>query len=326
MTPQPLSGPIVCFNANPAVERTCVLDHFTLGAVHRIPGYLLSASGKAATVARTISNLGVDTLQVGPLAGGVGHEFVDLLNAEGMEGQWVWVDGQTRTNVTIVSGDSTHDTIINETGPELSAKNWRDLTEVIDSLCQPGVPLCISGSIPRGVSADNLTQLVTTLGARGVPVVVDSSGWALDAMLSGIPWCAKFNHLEAGGLLHRDLTTVDDVAAAARELLPRVGELVIITMGERGAVMASHHGQLVHLIPPKVDAVSGVGSGDTFLGALLVGVFSLGLSSIDACALATAAGAVNATMTQQGHVTMEQLVAIRDDVTISELTVDEHGV
>ena len=304
---KPKRVPIVCFNVNPAVERTCIVDRFAPGEVNRTTKTIVTASGKAATVARTIVRLGLDAIQVGPVAGEVGQAFVRLVAAEGLKGDWRWVDGETRTNITVVAADGSPDTILNEPGPTLTAADWGALTESLRLHSQPGSPVCISGSMPAGVQAGQLTELVVSLRERDVPVFVDSHGWALEALLQGQPWCAKVNHHEVAALLGRPIESAADAGIAARELLATVEGVVIITMGAAGAVFATA-AEVAQVTPPPVVAVSGVGSGDTFLGALVAAIHT-GRDVTTAVLYAAAAGAVNATSTRQGCVDPEAVEA-----------------
>jgi 1-phosphofructokinase family hexose kinase len=317
---------IICFNVNPALERTCVVDQLVLGAVNRTDKYVVTASGKAATVARTITNLGFKALQVGPLAGKSGEDFVELLSAEGLDGEWLWIPGQTRTNVTIISKDGTADTIVNERGPSLTHDQWLVLKAMVSEVAGPAMPVCISGSIPAGVAPEDLSALVADLRAKGSAVFVDSSGWALEALLEGTPWCAKFNHHEAEVLLGRSISSVEDAAIAALELLPKVEELVIITMGSEGAVVATQENLVAHVKPPKVQAISGVGSGDTFLGALAVAIFNLEHSYFDAVMFASTAGAINATSISQGDVSVDKVDASIGAASLTILELTKNGI
>lgn len=325
LRPTPLESPVICFNVNPAVEKTCVVSDFEIGHVNRTSSFVSSPSGKAATVSRTIGNLGLDSIQVGPLAGRVGEEFVELLSEENLRGEWVWVPGDTRTNITVVSEVDRVDTIINESGPVLTPADWKALSRAIELHARAGVPVCVSGSIPAGVTPENLTDLLSSLRAKNIPVFVDASGWALSAMLDATPWCAKFNHHEAEGLLSRTLGSVSEVAQAAREIVDRVQGIVIITMGAEGAVLANKSGQVFHVVPPRIDAASGVGSGDTFLGALVVGLYGLGYADVDAVVFASGAGALNATSTRQGIVDMDSVLRLAEECGVQELSPAEKG-
>ncbi len=313
------SAPIICFNINPAVELTCAVESLDVGGVNRTSGFMPSASGKASNVARTIKNLGFEAYMIGPLAGKNGQAFIELLASEKLAGNWVWASGETRTNVSIVENSTQLDTVINGGGLVLNSGDWKQLEDMLLKNCAGGAPVCISGSIPDGVQLPHLTELVVKLSGGGSPVFVDASGDALEAQLRGKPWCAKFNQSEAEGLLNRPLPSLADVVAAALELVDRVEGLLLITMGAAGVVLVDQDRSPIHLVPPRIETVSAVGSGDTFLGALVVGLYRLGKSAAEATAFAVAAGAVNATQMTQGAVSLAQILEILPQVKINPI-------
>ncbi len=316
------SVPIICFNPNPAVELTGAVERLEIGAVNRTSGFTSSASGKASNVARTIKNLSFEALMVGPLAGQNGETFINLLNAEGLIGEWVWIEGETRTNITIIERATQRDTIVNGAGPKLTIDDFRKLEEMLLVHSSAAEPVCISGSLPQGLELTDVTKLVRRLTEQGSHVFVDASGDALEAMLQATPWCAKFNQAEAQGLLNREVTSLDEVVAAAVELSARVESLLLITMGAAGVVLVEQGKTPIYIQPPKIEAVSGVGSGDTFLGAFLVGLYRMGKSPVQSAAFAAAAGAVNATSARQGDVSIEQILDKLHEVEIR--TLDDH--
>jgi ribokinase len=66
-----------------------------------------------------------------------------------------------------------------------------------------------------------------------------------------------------------ELTGAEEPAAAARALVERTGAPVVITLGERGALVADAAGS--GLVPaPAVRAVDTTGAGDVFNGVLAV--------------------------------------------------------
>lgn len=65
------------------------------------------------------------------------------------------------------------------------------------------------------------------------------------------------------------LTGERDPESAAKRLLERGAKRVIVTLGERGCLLASADG--LHIVPaPRVNAVDTTGAGDAFLGSLAV--------------------------------------------------------
>ena len=105
---------------------------------------------------------------------------------------------------------------------------------------------------------------------RGGKFIIDTHGPALKAATEARPYLVRLNHLEAQELLGGDA----DVAAhtLARALVRQgLAEIAIVTLGERGAIVASHDEEF-ELTPPRVTVRSSVGAGDSFVAALTLGL------------------------------------------------------
>jgi 6-phosphofructokinase 2 len=90
----------------------------------------------------------------------------------------------------------------------------------------------------------------------------------------------------------RELTTPDEIGAAAMEIV-RAGqaELVAVTLGHRGAVLARAEGT-TFLPAFEIEARSAVGAGDSFLATMLFALAS-GRDAVDAFRYGMAGGAAS---------------------------------
>ena len=100
-------------------------------------------------------------------------------------------------------------------------------------------------------------------------MVLDSSGAALHQALTEGVYLVKPSRRELEHLLGRKATTPADEEALAREVVDSGrAEIVALTLGADGAVLATRDGVL-RLASPKVEARSAVGAGDSFVGAMV---------------------------------------------------------
>jgi len=74
------------------------------------------------------------------------------------------------------------------------------------------------------------------------------------------------NETELAILTGMPVESEDEIAAAARSLLARGLETVIVTLGARGALLATSHG-LKRIAPVRVEAIDSTGAGDAFIGS-----------------------------------------------------------
>lgn len=258
---------ILCVTANPAIDRTFLIPGFTPGRIYRPDTLIIAAGGKGINVARALRVLGSDSLCAGFLAGHNGKLLAELAEHEGLQGVWTWIEGETRI-CTIFADPQTDATVINENGPTAAAQDWARLSEDISGRVSRGDCVCFSGSMPPGAPPEVAADILKTLHDRGVMVWADTSGKSLQAMLAVHGIHIKVNGDEAGAVLGRVVSDPASAAAAAREIHKRVGGLVVLTLGKKGAVLADDEGcWWAH--PPMLKVISNVGSGDSFLAGLV---------------------------------------------------------
>ena len=302
---------IICVTPNVAVDRTYVVPSVRLGAVLRSNRTIVAAGGKGLNVARAVTILGEQPLVMGILGGRSGEMVAELAAQEGLIAQWSWAGGETRNCAIVVGEDGSPETVINDRGGKLTITEWLQFIHDVVETAQGNIPVddeassaaarrfmgkradavCICGSLPPGTPPHAPADLVEALLATGTSVWLDASGPALVHALEASPTGIKINNEEAGVLLGRNLPYLDDVHDAARALRGQGIDHVVITLGARGAVFHNAEGEH-HLRSPMVHAVSAAGSGDAFLGGLLVAL-THGLPAATALAWAVAAGAAN---------------------------------
>jgi len=74
------------------------------------------------------------------------------------------------------------------------------------------------------------------------------------------------NETELAILTGMPVESEDEIAAAAKSLLAKGVETVVVTLGARGSLLATHEGSRL-IAPAKVEAVDSTGAGDAFIGS-----------------------------------------------------------
>jgi ribokinase len=74
------------------------------------------------------------------------------------------------------------------------------------------------------------------------------------------------NETELAILTDMPIESEDKVSTAAQSLVKQGVETVIVTLGARGGLLATHEG-VRHIAPVKVQAVDTTGAGDAFIGS-----------------------------------------------------------
>ena len=262
---------LLTITPNPTIDRTLHIPRLRVGAVHRAGNVYVSAGGKGLNVARAAEVLGRDALVTGLLAGRAGKTVADLATAEGLKTEWHWLSRDETRTCLLINHDRGDATVINEQGPTVSETDWQSFTNHVQQLAEKSQVIAFSGSVPLGVKPGSLRKLAYSLVTNERAVYVDTSSAALAAVLdqpAGL--CIKVNHseLSAGLGLKNDDQSLDQVVKAGRLLLDRGAQLVVVTLGQQGAVAIKSR-ELWQVRVPRVPVVSTVGSGDSMLAGLV---------------------------------------------------------
>ena len=258
---------IVTLTLNPSLDRTLELDELVRGGVLRTAEPTLEPGGKGVNVTRALASNGVASIAVLPVGGGEGNELRTLLETAGVRAHFVPVAGRTRSNITIAEHNGTI-TKLNEPGFSLSDDDLATLVRVLRTIVTAGDWVVMSGSVPPGFSAAQITEISDALATLEVNLAIDTSGDALVASLAARPRLIKPNRDELCEIVGRPVTSIADVIAAATEVRDRGVDLVLVSLGSDGAVLVTPDATLIGesvVERPR----STVGAGDSFLAGFL---------------------------------------------------------
>lgn len=283
---------VLCVTPNVSVDWIHLIPGFVPGRVWRPASVSPGCGGKGVNVARAVQALGERAVCAGVLAGHAGHIAAEMAEAEGLEGRWTWIEGETRTNVIVVDPAGGHPTVLNAPGPTVDAIAWTRFTAAVLDEASSADCVCLCGSLPPGRETGDIGALVSAVRALGKPVWVDTTGPVLEEALLATPTGIKINAEEAGDLLGRPVRTVDDAVAAAQALRGDDIEAVVLTLGRQGAVAVTED-ETWRTEPPLLRTANPIGSGDAFLGGLATALLN-GHPMPGALRYATAAGSAAA--------------------------------
>jgi 1-phosphofructokinase len=283
---------VVTVTLNPALDQTVVLDGLIPGAVHRARSVRSDAGGKGVNVAACLADWGVPVAATGVLGQDNAAPFQALMDAKGIEDRFVWIPGETRTNLKLLDRASGDTTDINLPGLQVTPDALVTVRAVLRERVVRDTLVVLAGSLPGGLPPETYADLTAEMQARGARVILDASGPALAAALAApaLPFAIKPNRHELEEWAGHALPTLADVARAARDLRARGIALVVVSLGAEGALFVSGDAAL-HALPPPTEIASTVGAGDALVAGLVSGLHAgLALPDIARLALAFAAG------------------------------------
>jgi 1-phosphofructokinase family hexose kinase len=179
--------------------------------------------------------------------------------------------------------------------------------------------LVISGSLPPGLGPDFYVSLIEAARAASARVFVDSSGEALRASANARPDFVKVNRAEAGTLVGRPITTIQEIAHAATQIVERGVESAAITLGRDGLIWLEHKsGPAWKAVSPRMNVISAVGSGDATLGGFAYEALQ-GMAGEEALRLAAACGAANCIAAAPGRIELAMVRALMPQIEIEQI-------
>lgn len=255
---------------NPAIDYVVRLDApLEIGQVNRACGEDCVLGGKGINVSGVLAQLGCPSVALGFVAGETGAWLERGLAAQGLHTDFVHLEnGMTRINVKIKAGQETE---LNGAGPDIPDEALHQLEEKLDGLTENDV-LILAGSIPASLPQDVYQRLLARLDGQGVRCVVDATRALLVNVLPYHPFLIKPNLEELCQLFQAEgpLTPLE-AKEYAKELQRMGARSVVVSLGEKGALLLEESGRCLGCRSPRGQAVSTVGAGDSLVAGFLYG-------------------------------------------------------
>ncbi len=281
---------ILTVTLNPSLDHALFVSELKLHDTNRAVKTFKDAGGKGVNLSRVLAELGAETMATGFLGGGPGAYIRAVLDRQGVTHQFVEVEGDTRVNFSVEDESENPPTTLNEPGAFVSPAKLSELFSLVGELSKRASWVCLGGSLPPGVPKSVYADIIATL--PNAKIALDADGEPLSLALGSKLGLLKPNQAEAERLFGRKLDTDRDVIEAVKWLGEKA-DYAFISRGEHGAVLACDEG-IFWGKTPEVDAVSTIGSGDSFIAGFLWSL-TAGLSIQQSFQWALAAGAATAT-------------------------------
>ncbi|MDR2368073.1 MAG: 1-phosphofructokinase [Deltaproteobacteria bacterium] len=257
---------IVTVTMNPALDKTADVDTLVPKALNRLRNVRVDPGGKGVNVSKIIKVLGGKSVATGFVGGETGRELRRRIDSIGLVGDFIEVEGITRTNLKVVDKDSSL-TELNEPGIKVTEGEINGLLGKIQELAGPGGLVVLSGSLPREAPEDTYKVLAQSLNRAGCRVILDADGPSFRAGLMAPPFLVKPNRFEILQYFGLSPDTPDgELWPLAQKLLDLGLSFVIVSLGSDGAMFATKEKRaLVKAVPVSVRST--VGAGDSMVGA-----------------------------------------------------------
>jgi 6-phosphofructokinase 2 len=309
---------IVTLTINPAIDIFVNVDRVEPTNKVRCSPPKRDPGGGGINVARVVYRLGGSVAAIYPIGGAIGKLLQRLIEREGIDSVVVPSHVETRENFTAFEKSSGEQYRFVLPGSTLHRAEWEACLEKLATLPEKPRFVVASGSIPPGVPSDFFALAAREAKRLGAKMVVDTSHSSLAPALEEGVMLIKPNQAELCAFIGRHLDTEDEYLAACRKLIAdKRTEAVALTLGDKGALLVTAE-QAWRAQGMRIEMVSTVGAGDSFLGGLVAALADGGRLE-DAFRMAMAAGSAAVMSPGTGLCREEDVQRLLPRVKISEV-------
>lgn len=311
---------ILTVTLNPSIDVSYPIDSLTIDGVSRVTNVSKTPGGKGLNVSRVLHQLGSDVLTTGFIGGHFGAFIKQELDKIELSHDYLDIDAETRTSIAILHDDGKQTEVL-EPGPSISEEDSEAFKTKFEDLVDNATIVTLSGSLPKGLDHNYYAELIKVADAKGVKVLLDTSGKTLEASVAGSakPFLIKPNEEEVKAIIHQDidLDNLSDLKEKLSDESLNGIEWVVISLGKDGAI-AKHNDTFYRVTIPTIQAVNPVGSGDSTIAGFAKALDEQA-SDEDMLKTGMTAGILNTMSSKTGDVDPEKFQEIFNQVQVKTI-------
>lgn len=252
--------------------------------------FFMNQGGKGANQAVAIKRLGGNLIFMAKLGNDVlGRQSVGYFKKEGIDTRYIALDEDSASGVALISvDDHAENSIVVASGANMLL-NEQNVDKMLEEMCEGDI-LLMQLEIPL----QTVEYAARKAFGKGVKVVLNPApARSLPKELFRHLYMVTPNRIEAEMLTGIKIANDADVEKVAEEICAMGVKNVIITLGSKGCLIREE-GVSYRIDAFKVEPVDTTAAGDTFNGALCVGL-SEGMDLKQAAVMASKASSIAVT-------------------------------
>lgn len=252
--------------------------------------FFMNQGGKGANQAVAIKRLGGNLIFMAKLGNDVlGRQSVGYFKKEGIDTRYIALDEDSASGVALISvDDHAENSIVVASGANMLL-NEQDVDKMLEEMCEGDIFL-----MQLEIPLQTVEYAARKAFGKGVKVVLNPApARSLPKELFRHLYMVTPNRIEAEMLTGIKIANDADVEKVAEEICAMGVKNVIITLGSKGCLIREE-GVSYRIDAFKVEPVDTTAAGDTFNGALCVGL-SEGMDLKQAAVMASKASSIAVT-------------------------------
>lgn len=256
---------IYTITLNPAYDIHATAETFAAECESLATVTSREAGGKGVNISRALCTSGIVSTAIVVVGTDNDAEFKQQLQQLPMNTCYLERPGRIRENLTL------HTAGQRETRISFAGFQMDDgiLQEVLSAITvDADTVVTFTGRVASGMSVEAVKAFLRKLQERSAKLVLDSKSFAAADILELQPWLIKPNEEELAAYVGGPVETMEAAIEKAKLFAEGKIENVLLSMGAQGATLLNK-GKTYLAKPPKVQAISTVGAGDSMIAGFL---------------------------------------------------------
>ncbi len=259
---------IVTITLNPAIDKSTVVDEMKPEKKLKCNNPKFEPGGGGVNISRVLQRLNNKATTIYFEGGYSGKFFTQLIKIEKIEKIAIEIKNNTRENFIVFDQKNNLQYRFGMPGPKIHDKEALILMKTIEQLENVDY-LIVSGSMPIGIDDDFIQKIAKIAQNKKAKFIVDTSGDSLKKCLKENVFLIKPNLNELAYIAGLNEISIQEIPKVTKQIIARGKcEAICVSLGAKGAMLITKE-NAYNIVPPKVNAMSTVGAGDSMLAGIV---------------------------------------------------------
>lgn len=316
---------VITVTLNPSLDRTVVVHYLNLGYQNRTVGETrLEPAGRAMNIAEGLYSLQSPVEALILLGNDPNSKAYESLisNNHGFPIKIIRMSGAIRSNMFIVDSGNNQETIIKESGADISPDDMQTVSDAIEAAVSADCVVAFAGSLPAGADEDAFVRLIQRAKDKGAQVMLHTDSEYLGKALIAKPDIVAINQLQAESYFNFPVRVEDEVLYCARQLLDQGAGTALVALADHRGVIGLTNGEACKV---ETNTESQLGAYSGSFSAFLAGYLAAQAQAHpldESLAMGWASAVFTANQVGNTFATPAELAPYRDDIIIEALDLD----
>ena len=270
---------ITTITLNPALDKLYLINNFQIHKLHRLGDLIRTGTtpgGKGINVAIYLQRIGLESNAMGFLGGHTGRIVEEMIRDEKVTTNFVFVEYETRIDITVIDEKNNTLTEINESGPPIFEEDLEVFLQRYERVLHDSELVILSGSIPPNVPTDIYATIVNMANSKNVPTIINASKIPLESAIEAGPTIVYPDMRSSYNMYGKKTETVEDYLDLAKTIMTKNSkiQMVIFTNPVRDMFVATVQDKTYQAQIADLKVVNLFGFGDALVGGLADAFFN----------------------------------------------------